>query len=133
MRGSAHNDAFVANTVPGHGKLTTKSNHAGGTLGGISVGTPIMFSVAIKAVSTIGQAQHTSTFEGEQTVLEAKGRHDPCVLPRAPPLLEGMTTIVLADAVMMQRARLGGSNTIADPSLILEAANGHADKKARAK
>ncbi|KAJ1630724.1 chorismate synthase [Pavlovales sp. CCMP2436] len=137
MRGSAHNDAFVANTEPGQGKLTTKTNNAGGTLGGISVGTPIQFRVAIKAVSTIGQAQHTSTFDGTETVLEAKGRHDPCVLPRAPPLLEGMTTIVLADAVMMQRTRLGGSNLIADPSLILAAAetaeaNGHSAKKARA-
>lgn len=132
MRGSAHNDAFTANSTPGGGKLTTKTNNAGGTLGGISVGTPIQFSVALKAVSTIGQAQSTSTFDGVDTVLEAKGRHDPCVLPRAPPLLEGMTALVLADAAMMQRTRLGGSNTIADPSLIVDEANGHADKKARA-
>jgi chorismate synthase len=123
MRGSAHNDPFVANDVKGGGKLTTKTNNAGGTLGGITVGTPIEFRVALKAVSTIGQAQHTSTFDGSEVVLEAKGRHDPCVLPRAPPLLEGMAAIVIADAVMMQRTRLGGSNTIADPRLI----HGHPD------
>eukprot|EP00306_Pavlova_sp_CCMP459_P018574 CAMPEP_0185197788 /NCGR_PEP_ID=MMETSP1140-20130426/41271_1 /TAXON_ID=298111 /ORGANISM="Pavlova sp., Strain CCMP459" /LENGTH=457 /DNA_ID=CAMNT_0027764929 /DNA_START=5 /DNA_END=1378 /DNA_ORIENTATION=- len=134
MRGSAHNDPFVASTEPGSGKLTTSTNNAGGTLGGITVGTPIEFRVAIKAVSTIGQAQQTATFDGESTVLEAKGRHDPCVLPRAPPLLEGMTTLVLADAVMFQRTRLGGSNTIVDPELIAggeAAVNGQASKKAR--
>jgi len=127
MRGSAHNDPFVAQHTSGAGRpnLTTSSNNAGGTLGGITVGTPIQFRVAIKAVSTIGQAQTTSTFDGEETVLEAKGRHDPCVLPRAPPLLEGMTALVLADAVMLQRTRLGGANTIADPTLMAGAdANG---------
>lgn len=133
MRGSVHNDPFVANSAAGGGKLTTKTNNAGGTLGGISVGTPIEFRVAIKAVSTIGQAQHTATFEGEATVLEAKGRHDPCVLPRAPPLLEGMTTIVLADAVLMQRTRLGGANTIVDPSLVNGPSEGTSAKKARTK
>merc|ERR1711874_165232 len=84
----------------------------GGTLGGISSGTNIMFHVAVKAVATIGQAQPTVTYDGEETVLEAKGRHDPCVLPRTPPLVEGMTALVLIDAALMQRTRLGGSSTV---------------------
>lgn len=109
----------MAQAQRGGPNLTTKTNNAGGTLGGISVGTPIEFRVAIKAVSTIGQAQNTSTFDGEETVLEAKGRHDPCVLPRAPPLLEAMAALVLTDAVMVQRTRLGGACTIADPTLVV--------------
>lgn len=136
MRGSVHNDPFVAQHTAGGGRpnLTTSTNNAGGTLGGITVGTPIQFRVAIKAVSTIGQAQTTSTFDGEETVLEAKGRHDPCVLPRAPPLLEGMTALVLADAVQLQRTRLSGDNTIADPALMAGVdANGAAAPSAKKK
>ena len=67
--------------------------------------------MAVKPVSTIGQAQTTSTLRGETVVLEAKGRHDPCVLPRTPPLVEGMAALVLIDAAMLQRTRLGGSLT----------------------
>lgn len=104
QRGSAHNDAFVP-----HGAetklLRTKTNNAGGTLGGISNGEDLCFKVAIKPVSTIARAQQTSTFDGTETVLEAKGRHDPCVLPRTPPLIEGMAALVLADAALIQSTR----------------------------
>merc|ERR1711879_978889 len=92
-------------------RITQATNYAGGTLGGISSGANILFHVAVKAVATIGQAQPTVTYDGEDTVLEAKGRHDPCVLPRTPPLVEGMTALVLIDAALMQRTRLGGGTT----------------------
>ena len=62
-------------------------------------------AAACPQVSTIGQAQSTSTYSGEATVLEAKGRHDPCVLPRTPPLIEGMAALVLIDAAMIQKTR----------------------------
>ena len=65
-----------------------------------------MFRVAVKPVSTIGQAQETATFSGEKAELRARGRHDPCVLPRTPPLVEGMAALVLADAAMIQRSRV---------------------------
>mmetsp|Transcript_18126 Transcript_18126/g.42072 ORF Transcript_18126/g.42072 Transcript_18126/m.42072 type:complete len:487 (-) Transcript_18126:84-1544(-) len=112
MRGSQHNDRFVKSGKQGEGPaLETATNNAGGTLGGISSGNDIYFNVAIKPVSTIGQAQPTCTYEGEETVLEAKGRHDPCVLPRAPPLVEAMAALVFIDAALLQRTRLGGAVT----------------------
>jgi hypothetical protein len=117
-RGSVHNDVFVPTpTAPssdsssspaaaaGDTLLRTTTNHAGGTLGGISSGAPLQFRVAIKPVSTIGRPQATADYSGQATVLEAKGRHDPCVLPRAPPLVEAMTALVLADAALIQRSR----------------------------
>ena len=82
------------------------------SVSGISSGADVYFRVAVKPVSTIGRAQTTSTFDGKEVVLEAKGRHDPCVLPRTPPLVEGMAALVLADAALIQRTRLGGSNTM---------------------
>lgn len=124
LRGSQHNDAFVraaeaakaADPAAGAGAaagaasaaaslLRTATNNAGGTLGGITSGADLVFRVAIKPVSTIGRAQATATYSGEAGVLEAKGRHDPCVLPRAPPLVEGMTALVLADLALIQRSR----------------------------
>jgi chorismate synthase len=140
LRGSAHNDMFTADETKGTPFLKTKTNHAGGTLGGITHGADITFRVAVKPVSTIGRAQDTSDFEGKDTVLEAKGRHDPCVLPRTPPLLESMTALVLADAALIQRTRLGGSSTAivsggfeVDPiaAAKLNDANGPAAKKAK--
>ena len=110
MRGSAHNDLFVP-VSPAAGEageptlLKTATNHAGGTLGGITNGADLLFRVAIKPVSTISQAQATATFDGRAVILEAKGRHDACVLPRAPPLVEGMAALVLIDAALMQRSR----------------------------
>ena len=63
------------------------------------------------------QAQQTATFDGQEIKLEAKGRHDPCVLPRTPPLIEGMAALVLIDAALVQRTRLGGSSTTVGPSV----------------
>lgn len=106
LKGSVHNDKFVGGTKRGNTTLLhTETNYAGGTLGGISSGQPIVFRVAIKPVSTIGQLQQTANFDGQMTDLEAKGRHDPCVLPRAVPLVEAMSALVLADAMMLQNTR----------------------------
>jgi len=113
MHGSQHNDRFIRSNSkePGAPALMTATNYAGGTLGGISNGANIIFHVAIKPVATIAQAMTTATYDGTETVLEAKGRHDPCVLPRAPALVEGMTSLVLIDAALIQRTRLAGSTT----------------------
>lgn len=102
MRGSEHNDAFVKK---GEG-LGTATNYSGGIQGGISNGEPIVFRIAIKPVATIGLAQETVDINGEPTTLEAKGRHDPCVLPRAVPIVEAMTALVLADAALQQEVRV---------------------------
>merc|ERR1712187_621531 len=104
MRGSDHNDLFVG---AGHGLLDCKTNHAGGTLGGISTGLPLIMRMGIKPASSISRDQETCTFDGEKHVLQVKGRHDPCVLPRVPPLVEGMGALAVADACMRQRVRQG--------------------------
>ena len=103
LRGSTHNDPFVRK---GSG-LGTRTNHSGGVQGGISNGEPIVFRVAFKPVATIGLAQETVDFDGEPVTLEAKGRHDPCVVPRAVPIVEAMAALVLIDLALMQRARQG--------------------------
>jgi chorismate synthase len=110
MRGSRHNDAFVGSSSKD--LLSVSTNHAGGTLGGISSGANLEFRVAVKPVSTIGQAQTTATYAGEAAVLEAKGRHDPCVLPRCPPLIEAMAALVLADMALIQRSRVHNVRTL---------------------
>ncbi|KAL3668511.1 hypothetical protein V7S43_006593 [Phytophthora oleae] len=107
-RGSEHNDPFCAGTDTEHPeKLGVTKNDAGGVLGGITSGADIYFRVAIKPVSTIGRAQPTVGYDGKETVLEAKGRHDPCVLPRVVPLVEAMSALAIADAAMIQLARDG--------------------------
>ena len=103
LRGSTHNDPFVRR---GSG-LGTRTNHSGGVQGGITNGEPIVFRVAFKPVATIGLAQETVDFDGEPVTLEAKGRHDPCVVPRAVPIVEAMAALVLIDLALMQRARQG--------------------------
>jgi chorismate synthase len=103
-RGSDNNDLFEAGT---NGLLKCKTNHAGGTLGGISSGENIIMRIGIKPASSISRDQETCTFDGEKHTLSVKGRHDPCVLPRAPPLIEGMAAITIADACLRQRARSG--------------------------
>ena len=103
LRGSTHNDPFVRRTSG----LGTRTNHSGGVQGGISNGEPIVFRVAFKPVATIGLAQETVDFDGEPVTLEAKGRHDPCVVPRAVPIVEAMAALVLIDLALMQRARQG--------------------------
>ena len=101
MTGSQHNDPFVIK----EGRLGTITNYSGGVQGGISNGEPIIFRVAFKPPATIGKAQNTADFEGNNTILEAKGRHDPCVVPRAVPIVESMAALVLGDMVLQQRMR----------------------------
>ncbi|KAF2759472.1 bifunctional chorismate synthase/flavin reductase [Pseudovirgaria hyperparasitica] len=114
MPGSMHNDPFIkAAAVKPSGqysqtarpRLTTKTNNSGGIQGGISNGAPIFFTVAFKPPATIGQAQQTMTYAEEEGVLEAKGRHDPCVVPRAIPIVEAMAALVMADTALAQHAR----------------------------
>lgn len=101
MKGSEMNDAFEAD--PTTKQIRTISNHSGGVQGGISNGMPIWFNVAFKPVSSIQRAQQTLNRQGESVDMNLKGRHDPCVLPRAVPIVESMCALVLAD--FMLRAR----------------------------
>lgn len=101
MTGSQHNDPFEKKG----GRLGTATNYSGGVQGGISNGEPIIFRVAFKPPATIGKAQNTADFEGKNTILEARGRHDPCVVPRAVPIVESMAALVLGDLVLRQRTR----------------------------
>ena len=101
MRGSRHNDPFVLKD----GRLGTLTNRSGGVQGGITNGEPIVFRVAFKPPATIGQAQATADFDGQPVTLEARGRHDPCVVPRAVPIVESMAALVLADLVLIQKMR----------------------------
>ncbi len=101
MRGSGHNDPFVAKD----GRIGTLTNRSGGVQGGITNGEPIVFRVAFKPPATIGQAQETVDFDGSPATLEAGGRHDPCVVPRAVPIVESMAALVLADLALIQSMR----------------------------
>jgi chorismate synthase len=105
MHGSRHNDPFVQK----EGRLGTRTNYSGGIQGGISNGETIYFRVAFKPPATIGREQPTTDFDGRSVVLQAKGRHDPCVVPRAIPIVEAMAALVLADCVLRQAARCAGS------------------------
>jgi len=99
MTGRTHNDAFV----PGpNGVPTTLTNHSGGVQGGISNGQPLRFRTAFKPTATISSEQQTVTTDGAATALAAKGRHDPCVLPRAVPMVDAMVALVLADHQLRQ-------------------------------
>lgn len=100
--GSKHNDPFIASP---DGKLVTQTNNSGGIQGGISNGEHIYFRVGFKPAATIGQAQSTATYGAEEGVLEAKGRHDPCVVTRAVPIVESMASLVVMDALLAQRSR----------------------------
>jgi len=101
MLGSRHNDPFI---LKGE-KLGTQTNFSGGVQGGITNGEPIVFRVAFKPPATIGIPQKTVDFKGKQTVLEAKGRHDPCVVPRAIPIVECMAALVIGDFALQQKYR----------------------------
>ncbi|KAK3673737.1 bifunctional chorismate synthase/riboflavin reductase [NAD(P)H] aro2 [Recurvomyces mirabilis] len=120
--GSTHNDAFVkapavtpaeangiAQLTPEQRsrrpRLTTKTNNSGGIQGGITNGAHIYFNVGFKPPATIGQAQQTTGYDETEGTLQAKGRHDPCVIPRAVPIVEAMAALVVMDAVMAQSAR----------------------------
>ncbi len=102
MRGSEHNDLF---TTDNSDNIITATNHAGGTLGGIATGMPLVFRVAFKATSSIKQPQTTVTLskEKKEFLLPEGSRHDPCVAIRAVPIIEAVTALVLADALLMDR------------------------------
>lgn len=101
LTGSQHNDPFM---IRG-GRVRTKSNFSGGIQGGISNGEDIVLRVAFKPTATIMQAQQTVTIDGKNTILKAKGRHDPCVLPRAVPMVEAMVALVLVDHLLRNQAQ----------------------------
>ena len=100
MCGSEHNDAFEKRG----GRISTRTNFSGGIQGGISNGEEIYFRVAFKPTATIAREQDSVTFSGKKTKLAARGRHDPCVLPRAVPMVEAMTALVLCDHALRQKA-----------------------------
>jgi chorismate synthase len=95
-KGSEHNDLFNPDG-------STKTNYSGGIQGGISNGMDIYFNVAFKPVATIMQNQETINSKGEQVEMQGKGRHDPCVVPRAVPIVEAMAALVLADFTLIKR------------------------------
>ena len=99
MLGSEHNDSFVKEDD----QIKTKTNHSEGVQGGISNGMNITFNVAFKPTATIRQAQETVNENGEKVILEASGRHDPCVVPRAVPIVEAMAALVLGDHLLRNR------------------------------
>lgn len=102
MKGSEHNDAFIVKD----GKIATKTNHAGGTLGGITTGMPLILRVAFKPTSSILKPQETVTIHGEtrEFRIPEGSRHDPCVALRAVPVVEAMAALVLVDALLMNRS-----------------------------
>jgi chorismate synthase len=102
LTGSAHNDAFVpgANGLP-----RTRTNRSGGVQGGISNGEDIVIRVAFKPTATISQPQETVNRANQAVTLQAEGRHDPCVLPRAVPMVEAMMCLVLIDQLLRQRGQ----------------------------
>ncbi|NBQ56373.1 MAG: chorismate synthase, partial [Verrucomicrobia bacterium] len=103
MRGSEHNDEFYMDGK----KVRTRTNRSGGIQGGISNGEDIVFRVAFKPVATIAKSQKTVGVRNKDVELKARGRHDPCVLPRAVPMVEAMALLVLADHYLRDRAQNG--------------------------
>ena len=99
QRGSEQNDVFYNHD----GVVETKTNHSGGIQGGISNGQDIFFRVAFKPVATVLMEQHTVNIDGIDTSMKAKGRHDPCVLPRAVPIVEAMAAMTLLDYYLIDR------------------------------
>ncbi|KAL0945554.1 hypothetical protein HGRIS_014715 [Hohenbuehelia grisea] len=100
--GSRHNDAFVRRA---DGGLATKTNWSGGIQGGITNGEDIYFRIGFKSPATISQAQETAQYDGTAGSLAARGRHDPCVVPRAVPIVEAMAAIVVLDQLLIQNSR----------------------------
>lgn len=100
MKGSEHNDIFYNDS----GKIKTKTNLSGGIQGGISNGEDIYFNTAFKPVATIMQEQDSIDINGNETKVKGKGRHDPCVVPRAVPIIEAMSALVIADYILINNA-----------------------------
>jgi chorismate synthase len=113
LKGSAHNDPFEVR----EGQVRTRTNRSGGIQGGISNGEEIYFRVAFKPTATIAKKQETVSVGGEASELAARGRHDPCVLPRAVPLVEAMAWLVLCDHALRQRALTGSVASPLAPNL----------------
>mmetsp|Transcript_26117 Transcript_26117/g.34312 ORF Transcript_26117/g.34312 Transcript_26117/m.34312 type:complete len:432 (+) Transcript_26117:93-1388(+) len=109
LSGKEHNDEFY---IDENGRTRTRTNRSGGIQGGISNGESIIIRVAFKPTSTIGQVQNTVTREGKETEMRGKGRHDPCVLSRAVPMVEAMVALTLTDALMQHSAQC---NTLSIP------------------
>ncbi len=109
MFGSQHNDAFIASSLrrTKQSQIITKTNNSGGTLGGISTGQDIYFRVAFKPVASIALEQDTVTRSGKATKLKVEGRHDPCVLPRAVPIVDAMAALVIMDHYLRNKAQNG--------------------------
>ena len=103
MTGSQHNDPFYKEA----GRVRTRTNNSGGIQGGISIGENIVMRAAFKPVATIMRPQETVDVDGNPTTLEGRGRHDPCVLPRAVPMVEAMMALVLVDHALRQRGQVG--------------------------
>lgn len=105
LYGSQHNDKFIPGDKTGSQKIRTETNRSGGVQGGISNGEELVFRVAFKPTATIIQKQETVNQQGEATVLQGRGRHDPCVVPRAVVIVEAMTSLVLVDHWMRHHAQ----------------------------
>lgn len=103
MKGSEHNDIFTVID----GQISTKTNHAGGILGGISSGEDIVLRVAVKPPSSISKPQETVNTSKEPTTIQVKGRHDPCICPRVVPVVEAMIAVTLADVLLLQKSIRG--------------------------
>lgn len=102
MKGSQHNDHLTPGPSPQERGITA-TNHAGGILGGISNGMEIRFNVAFKPVATLMQNQPSIDKKGNKVIIEGKGRHDPCVVPRAVPIVEAMAALVIADHILRNK------------------------------
>ena len=100
-RGSEVNDVFFND----NGTIRTRTNHSGGIQGGISNGEDIYFRVAFKPVSTILMEQQTVDIDGNETIIKARGRHDPCVVPRAVPIVEAMAAMTILDYYLLSKAK----------------------------
>jgi len=119
--GSKHNDPFVPGATGG---LATVTNWSGGVQGGITNGEDVYFRIAFKSPATISQAQKTAQYSGVEGTLAARGRHDPCVVPRAVPIVEAMASLVVMDALLAQNARTASvrglsPNTTLPPTMVL--------------
>ena len=121
LSGYDHNDEFY---IDENGRTRTRSNRSGGVQGGITNGENIVVRVAFKPTSTIGREQNTVTRGGDETTLRGKGRHDPCVLPRAVPMVEAMVALVIIDALMQHKAQcdlFSADINLADGSVVDQA------------
>lgn len=107
--GSKHNDPFVRRQ---DGKLGTATNWSGGVQGGITNGEDIYFRVTFKSPATISQGQQTARYDGTPGELAARGRHDPCVVPRAVPIVEAMAAIVVMDQLLIQNSRTAATSLL---------------------